>query len=1324
MESLSVKIFFRLIVIAVCAVVRPLSLQSAGYGEGNLNFYHIGIDAGLSQMQINSLYQDEYGLLWIGARDGVKYYDGNKVTPLYFGNQKSWILSNFVPTICGDGSGHLYINANYSIIKYDLKSGSHEEIFTQDNTRVPPAIAFHYGEDYLWIGLKGDIFRYGDDGELSWFASIDDADAEISTLTVSDSSVWAGTKSSGLWKIDVGGDKSVVLTDCSEIVTLFEDSSGTIWCGTLNRGLFGIGTDGSTVNYTASGKLPLANDFVRAVSEDDEGNLWIGTAGGLNILNAGSGEMSYYGFAENDRNALSNLSIWTIMKDAQGTMWIGSYYGGIDYCNTGSDRFAYYEFRKESGNAYSLVSDMAKDRAGNLWIGTEGNGLVKLDPSGTVTFVDAAFSAYNIKALKYNPKGNYLWVGTHQGGLYKYMIDSGRCERYVVNSTQMTVRSESVQDMEISRGYMYLGTLQGVFRMNLSTEEIEPVPALNRYVFSADRILVSRSDGKIWIAGNILCNYDSNTGKVELYDDVFTEFTGSSEITSTSLYEDADGRIYVGTLGFGVLSLNPSTGEKQVYNTLNMNLAGDYIGSICGTTDDNLLIGTNAGLSWIDRISGRSLVFNVQNGFPLHSMVPGCISEGTAPGDLVIGGINGMVMTSEHKLLERYLPSKLFFSGLWVNNRRVTADDGSGILKENLRFVDRIDLAHDQNDIMIELGLNNPAYLSQPVCRYRLEGLNREWISHFTNTPITFTNLPYGKYELTVKYDSAASMTEQISMQIRIRPPFYASWYAFVFYSVFIVGMVVWIFYFFYSRIMFRTSIEMERNNKEQIEAVNASKIRFFGNMSHELRTPLSLMIGQLEIFLDKEKITSGQRERLEEVLDDTRKMRSLINEQLDMLKLDQGALRMSMAEEDIVPLVRNVCSKFGSMAEIKNISLDFRTDTECCMVAYDSVQMGRVFNNLLSNAVKYTGIGGHIRVRISSPADGRVSISVTDDGIGIPEDMTEKIFDRFFQVDNAINKDMASVGSGIGLSYTKSIIEAHSGTVSVSSKVGHGSVFTVSLPCVPNKLEILPPPTASDETGNPAVSKRKSRLLIVEDDPAVRRMLVSIFDEQYDVSEASNGEEGIAAASKKIPDLIISDVMMPVMSGYDFCSRIKSNFDTSHIPVILLTALSDVDNNIKGLDCGADDYITKPFNVKLLEAKCRNILSNRALMQKRFLKEDGFSSELVAGNDGDREFLDNVVALIEKCALDGEVSVTLICDKLAMSHTKLFNKIKGITGQSPQQFIYSVKLKLAAEMLRKDTSMNISEISDKLGFSSINYFGKCFKAMYGKSPSSYRKYR
>ena len=243
-----------------------------------------------------------------------------------------------------------------------------------------------------------------------------------------------------------------MLTDCSEIVTLFEDSSGTIWCGTLNRGLFGIGTDGSTVNYTASGKLPLANDFVRAVSEDDEGNLWIGTAGGLNILNAGSGEMSYYGFAENDRNALSNLSIWTIMKDAQGTMWIGSYYGGIDYCNTGSDRFAYYEFRKESGNAYSLVSDIAKDRAGNLWIGTEGNGLVKLDPSGTVTFVDADFSAYNIKALKYNPKGNYLWVGTHQGGLYKYMIDSGGCERYVVNSTQMTVRSESVQDMEISRG--------------------------------------------------------------------------------------------------------------------------------------------------------------------------------------------------------------------------------------------------------------------------------------------------------------------------------------------------------------------------------------------------------------------------------------------------------------------------------------------------------------------------------------------------------------------------------------------------------------------------------------------------------------------------------------------------------------------------------------------------------------------------------------------------------------------------------------------------------------------------------------------------------
>lgn len=1319
------KLKFKHLLCFITAIIAASSASGA-VSHIDLNFHHIGLDSGLSQMQINGLYQDEFGMLWIGTKDGVKFYDGNKVFPLHLGNNKNWTLSNFVPTICGDGHGHLFINTNYTIYEYNLEFGTYEKIYTQEDKSIAPALAFHYGESNLWIGLHSNIFKY-DGNKLEHYAQLQEPDVEISSLTAAGDLIYAGTKSSGLWEIKANGENRQILSSCSEIVTIFHDDQGTIWCGSLENGLFGIFPDGTVRNYNSNNRnCSLASNFVRAISQDDNGNLWIGTSNGLNILDINHESISRYGLSSNNHKALSNLSVWTILKDSNGTMWLGSYYGGLDYCNVGIEPYKFVEIKKTADDAYSLVSDIVKDKAGNLWIGTEGNGLAYMDRAGKCSILaKTPVSSFNIKCLMYDTDKNCLWIGTHQGGLWRFDAESGQYRCYNIDPVQRTVRSQSILDIESSGENLYIGTLQGVFRMHKTTEEIKPVRALNAYLFEANKILISKLNGKIWVAGNNLCSYDPNTDSVKEYGHVIQKLTGETGITMTTLYENANGELYIGTSGHGVIMLDTHEGQSSIFNTANSSIAGNYISSILGTSDGNLLIGTNSGLSWLDIKNKRSLIFNISNSFPLHSMIPGCITEGYHNGELVFGGINGLIMTTEQKLLRNYLPSIMFFSGLIVNNKRIAVNDGSGILNKNLRFVKGLELKHNQNNITIELGLNNPTQLSQPLCRYKLEGINRDWIPHSSNMPISYTNLPYGNYVLKVMYETSASNTDCVSLPINIRPPFYASWYAYILYFVFGIGIIAWSAYFFYSRLKLRTSVEIERNKKEQSELVNNQKLRFFGNMSHELRTPLTLIIGQLELFLSREDVTNQQKDKLQEVLEDSRRMKSMVNEQLDMLKLDQGALKLVMSDDDIVNLAEKSCMKFKNLAALKKISLEFLTETPSVVCRMDSLQMGRVFYNLLSNAFKYTKPGGHVIFRIRTPKNNTVTISVSDDGIGIPKNLQEKIFERFYQVENEVNKDFSQVGSGIGLSFTKSIIEAHSGNISVSSEEGHGSTFSISFPCQcisdKNSSEIYELPS-----GHPAhksiYNRRKKALLVVEDEPDVRKMISSIFNKEYEVYGAENGVEGLKMAMDMMPDIIISDVMMPIMSGFEFCRKIKTNFDTSHIPVILLTALSDVDNNIEGLGSGADDYVTKPFNIRLLQAKCHNILANRALMQSKFLKEENGSCQIVSSDTKDNEFINQIVLFIEESAMDGQASVALLCKKTAMSHTRLFSKVKGITGQSPQTFIQSVKLKLAARLLREHQEMNISEISDKLGFSSINYFGKCFKVMFGMSPSSYRK--
>ncbi|MCD8103391.1 MAG: response regulator [Alistipes sp.] len=1320
----------------------PFTAFAAG---GSLDFHHLGPEAGLSQVTINGLYQDENGLLWIGTKEGVKYYDGSRVGSLNVPGLNTWITSGLVPTICGDGRGHLYINTDFDIVEYDLVCNTARTIFSQTDTSRPPGISFHYGQDGLWIGLEDGIYLYRD-GRVSRYHTLDDG-GEISSIHGMPDRVYAGTRDRGLISVDRRGIERRETGPMSEVISIYADDRGNVWCGTYSDGACRIAPSGEVTVFRRDGtRQSLSSDYVRALCQDSSGNMWIGTFSGLDIIDRKDGSVTAYGLSGNGRKGLSNLSIWAILRDRQGTMWLGTYYGGLDYCNPDTDRFEHHDLGFNAGNGYSVVSTVATDRRGDLWLGTEGNGLVRMDGrTREYSFVEGyPFSRYNIKSLHYDPADDRLWIGTHQGGLFRYDIARNECIHYPVNPHDATSRSESVHDIAPYRGGLLLGTLLGVYYMD-PEGTVSPQEILSRSVFEANAILVS-GRGNIWVAGNDLCMFDPDTWEVHRYGDRLETVAPGGKLPTTTLYEDSAGRICIGTAGHGMLVHDPADGSFTRYHKGNCDLSGDYVGAIYQTADGNYLVGTNAGLSYLDRENMRSYIFNSANGFPLHSMMPGCIVAMSDTDEIALGGLNGMAVVPEGSLMSGDRPFDLYLSGLSVNNRPVAAGDSTGILCKRLTYTDRITLRYRENNIAIEVGSDNLANLGQPLHQYMLSGFDREWVTYSPDMPVRYMNLPYGNYEFRARAVLFGSGEErEVRLGIVVRPPLYAAWFAYLFYMVMAAGIVGWVVYFFRSRLLLRTSLEFERREKEQSERVSQGKLRFFANISHELRTPLTLIMAQLELMLGTGKLSREQHSRLSGIYDGSRRMAGLVNELLDFMKFDQGKFRLRVSHCDVVRFVDTVYASFSALAIRKSIKFTMHSETDSLYLWFDKVQMLKVFNNLLANAFKYTGTGGHITLTISAVEDGHVSISVADDGIGIPGQLREKVFERFYQVENDINHDFSQTGTGIGLSLTRYIVEAHHGTIRVGDTGGKGTVFIVRLPCdehlfdhdasadksLPGENEALPAIapvdgyTGEDEdTAMPGINGHSYSILIVEDDPVLLRTLVSIFDPLCNVYEAADGRQGLEIVAKHSPDLVLSDMMMPVMAGDEFCRRVKNNFETSHIPVVLLTALGGVDNSIRGFNCGADDYITKPFNVKLLVARCFAILNNRRIMQEKFSRQEEPSARMITSNDLDREFIDRVIEIIDENVTAGNLNVSLLCTRLGMSRTKLFNKIKGITGQSPNEFIQSIKLKTAARMLRERADLNISDIAYLLGFSSLNYFGKYFRNAFGISPTAYRNGR
>ena len=683
----------------------------------------------------------------------------------------------------------------------------------------------------------------------------------------------------------------------------------------------------------------------------------------------------------------------------------------------------------------------------------------------------------------------------------------------------------------------------------------------------------------------------------------------------------------------------------------------------------------------------------------------------------------------------------IILSRLLVNGKEITAGDDTGILEQSIAYTPEISLKADQSMFSIEYATSNfiPANRNEIV--YRLEGFSDEW-NHTDRkqTLITYTNLNPGKYTLVIKSDGDG--IEEARLLIRVLPPWYETWWAYLIYTICTVSLLWYLIQNYNSRIKLRESLKYEKKHIEDLEALNQSKLRFFTNISHEFRTPLTLIVGQVETLLQVQTFTPNIYHKILGIYKNSLQLRELITELLDFRKQEQGHMKIKVSRHNLVNFLYENYLLFLEYASSKQINFKFNKQSDDIEVWYDQKQMQKVVNNLLSNALKHTKAEDTISINVSQE-DKQVIIEIKDTGTGIAAAEIDKIFDRFYQTER-LDSLNTGAGTGIGLALTKGIIELHHGTIRVESEPGKGSRFIITLKSgnqhfteeqiirdnadtniqqqpetiVPT-VEILPDSEWKEED-NKRIEDAK--MLIVEDNESIKQMLAGIFETFYQVTTASDGVEALDIIQKDMPSIILSDVVMPRMSGTELCKQIKTDFNTCHIPVVLLTARTAVEHNIEGLKIGADDYITKPFNTNLLISRCNNLVNSRRLLQEKFSKQPQAFAQMLATNPMDKEMLDRAMAIIEQHLDNTDFNVNIFAREMGMARTNLFTKLKAVTGQTPNDFILSIRLKKGAVMLRNNPELNITEISDRIGFSSSRYFSKCFKEIYHVSPLAYRK--
>lgn len=1315
-------------------LVLPFALQ------GNIYFKHLGKADGLSQLSVVSICQDELGRMWFGTLEGLSCYDGNAMS-VYKPSQIDTkdFLGNEIHNLTSDKQGNIFFTSDNALIRYDL----HKERFS---LLMQHANCLYSQEHEVWVAAHDSVFKWDGEKEAFTFIYRLKPQRNITSLYADNNGcLWIGT-TNGLYRID-NMEKPMPVCVISQVTvhSLYRDTKGRMWVASYRQGMFKI-ENGISQQVITEKDYALSNNDVRCFVEDHEGSIWVGTFNGLNKIDS-LGNVSYY---QKDirPGSLKHSSIFSLYKDMQGTIWIGTYYGGVHYFNPKMDIFRHYSegAGRRDCLSFFFVSNMIEDKRGDVWICTDGGGLNYLNRK-TRTFTHyladgkvGSIPFGNLRCIVYNKKEDCLYIGTHKQGFFRFDIPTKKVEHY----TNFKETGHSFSKLILHENTLYFLSEKGMFKKNLQTGIVEPLfPAIKETHKMGNSFLID-SKHYIWIAQRDQVLKINMDNPKELYNYKYGE-NGLGKFPVSNLVEDKTGTIFLGTNGTGLYVFDSPNNQFRQCPAGNIRYCYDML----VTPRGYLVISNEQGLLIYYPKSEETRLIDAERQLHLSGINDGCGLLLCNDGETFVGGISGMASFMSSALLSPSPQYNLYFSSLTVNDRLISCNTSNDILETALPYAKQINLKYDENNIMLTVTSNS--YIDNAngkTHEYWLEGFSKEWSTIYNNT-IVYTNIDPGKYKLIVreKKQSPHEKVHSIELSIIVHSPWWTTWLAYAIYAC-IVGVIAFILLNNWrTRMHLRASLAQEKLEKEKNEELTQAKLQFFANISHEFRTPLTLIISQIETLMQSGNLSPFLRTRLQKIYKNTFQFRELISELLDFRKMERGKLNLHICQLDLIPYLKQVYQDFADQAQLQNIHFEFQTNAESLMCWYDARQLRKIFSNLLSNALKHTPEKGKVELQIEEKPN-TIEIRVIDSGKGIPQEALPYIFDRFYQVDTAIS----SPGSGIGLALSKGLVELHHGQIDVKSAIQYGTIFTVTLPkenlfkndsyvtfVTPDASDynLICTPMETETSGEGAINEQqvseiqevaveRDCVLVVEDNEELLQILTSLLSPLYRVVLAMNGKEGLDKVIEERPDLILSDIMMPVMNGIEMCSKIKSNFDLCHIPVILLTALTSDNKKMEGMQCGADDYIEKPFNNKMLLGRIANMIRNRKLLKKKF--SEGITTKTVdseiqalALNPIDAKFLVKLEEIVKEHISDPDFDVTILAQELAVSRSSLYNKLKALSCMTPNEFILNTRLKYAADLLKNYQELQITEVAYQAGFNSLRYFRHCFKACFNQTPQDFR---
>ncbi|MBN1951718.1 MAG: response regulator [Bacteroidales bacterium] len=1309
----------------------------------------------ISHNAINAIVEDAEGNLWIGTSFGLNLYNREEDEFIRIGTddeQTQRLSMNYIRDLAVDHQGMLWIGTfgdGVNILNTRTRSLRHIESREIDPDhenilRITDIVVDQ--ENNIWLGSLEGLYFYQD--SLKTFTSYTHQPDDPLSL------------SSNL------------------INRLVIDFENRLWVATLGSGLNLLIRQNGGVSFkryqqdTKPGSL--SNNYILSLCADPAGYLWVGTEnGGLNRLCMDTDQFEVFQLEEGNPFSLSSNSIWSVYHDNEDRIWIGTANKGVNVLDENFSKFQ--SFRKNIFNKNSLpdndVKAFATDSNGRLWIATDGGGICLFNPTSNkverIIKNDGASSPLTKNEIQtiFCDHRDYLWLGTWAGGVDLLDKNGKRIKNYTLSQEPGNTSNSGLTIYSDPSGNLWVGTAgSGLFRYDPEKDEFQQIlsePAesmLNSTSYITS--MLSDSRGRFWVGTLngliIISSIEKNKAElIEMLSPNQTENLNNRMIET--IVEDSRGRLWIGTSNSGLFLYSDSDNSFRLYNKSD-GLPGNSVKAILEDKKGNLWISTNQGLCQFNPDSLKFTNYTREDGLNSNEFYQkSCIV--LQDDRFFFGSEEGFNAFNPLKIKRnRHIPP-VYFSSLKINNAEMQVGAKNSPLTSQISETSKIVLNHKQSSFTIEFVALNYTRSARNHFSYKLEGFDTKWTNSGTGRSANYTNIPPGKYVFLVKGSNNDGVWNPVpaKLYIEINPPMWKTWWAISLYILVISAIVVISLFMWNGRIKMKHQLKLEQLARERERELNENNIEFFTNISHEFRTPLSLIIGPLESLILS--TSSRVKEQLTVIYRNAQRLLHLTNDLMDFRKLEEGLTKLTIKSGDALSFLRDVSSYFNNNSRRRKIRFKIETQETDIPGWFDPGKLETIVLNLLSNAFKHTLEGGKVILKIevleSKDIPGRfpkavperlksnsryLSVAVIDNGTGIMEEDLPLIFNKFYQADKFTRKNFA--GTGIGLPLTKGLIELHYGQIRAESTPGLKTEFSFFIPIDETAYtdqelvrepadivgksasfnpELVDPQQETATATNPEQEQgqEKASIMIVEDNHELRNFLTTELSRAFSVTVVSDGKEGLEKVIELLPDLVVSDIVMPQMSGTELCRSIKSDVRTCHIPVILLTAKTTINDQIEGVSLGADAYITKPFNIQFLFTTINQLIQTRRKLYAHFSQDVYMMPNKLTDNELDKEFLQRVIDFIHQNISDNKLSVETLAAEMNLSRSNIYRKIKALTGKTIIEFIRIVKLKHALTLM-ESKKHSLSEIAYLCGFTSPSYFTKSFRDQYGKPPSDY----